>query len=70
MMNRRNILQGGAALLASGTVVGGASGTVVGGSSLASFAAEMVSLPFDNGERPLVRYPQKRTPISVKSWST
>ena len=57
MMNRRNILQGGAALLASGTVVGG--------SSLASFAAEMVSLPFDNGERPLVRYPQKRPMIGL-----
>ena len=46
MMNRRTILQGGAALLAGWWLIGG--------SSLASFAAETVTLPFDNGERPLV----------------
>ena len=56
MIDRRTILQGGAALLAGG-------GTFV--SSLASLAAETVTLPFDNGERPLVKYPQKRPMIGL-----
>jgi sulfite dehydrogenase len=59
MMNRRAALKGGAALLAG-------SGTI-GGSSLASFAAGTVTLPFENGERPLVKYPQKRTMIGLTS---
>jgi DMSO/TMAO reductase YedYZ molybdopterin-dependent catalytic subunit len=55
MINRRAILQGGAALLAGG------------GSSLASFAADTVKLPFENGERPIVKYPQKRPMIGLTS---
>jgi sulfite dehydrogenase (cytochrome) subunit A len=58
-MNRRTILQGGAALLAGGSAVGG--------TSLASFAAQTVTLPFDNGERPIVKYPQKRPMIGLTS---
>src|SRR5580765_4759736 len=30
-----------------------------------SLAEEMVTLPFDNGERPLVKYPQKRPLIRL-----
>jgi sulfite dehydrogenase (cytochrome) subunit A len=59
MMNRRTVLQAGAALLA------GSGG--IGGSSLASFAAETVTLPFENGERPIVKYPQKRPMIGLTS---
>lgn len=58
-MNRRAALKGGAALLAGSGMIGG--------SSLASFAAETVTLPFENGERPLVKYPQKRTMIGLTS---
>ncbi|MBX9710332.1 MAG: molybdopterin-dependent oxidoreductase [Xanthobacteraceae bacterium] len=59
MLNRRTVLQGGAALIAGGGVLGG--------SSLASFAEETVNLPFDNGTRPLVKYPQKRQMIGLTS---
>jgi sulfite dehydrogenase len=59
MMNRRTILRRGAALLAGGSAVGG--------TSLASFAAQTVTLPFDNGERPIVKYPQKRPMIGLTS---
>ncbi|CAN5506973.1 molybdopterin-dependent oxidoreductase [soil metagenome] len=59
MMDRRTALKGGAALLAGSGMIGG--------SSLASFAAETVTLPFENGERPLVKYPQKRTMIGLTS---
>jgi sulfite dehydrogenase (cytochrome) subunit A len=59
MMNRRTILRGGAALLTGGGAVGG--------TSLASFAAQTVTLPFDNGERPIVKYPQKRPMIGLTS---
>ncbi|MDH6233985.1 sulfite dehydrogenase [Mesorhizobium soli] len=54
MFNRRQILKsaGGAAL--------GLSGGMLAGSPLAAFAEEMIKLPFDNGERPLVKYPGKR----------
>ena len=57
MMNRRKVLQGGAALLAGSGVVGG--------SSMASFASDTVTLPFENGERPMVKYPQKRPMIGL-----
>lgn len=57
MMNRRTMLQGSAALLA------GTGGLSV--SSLASFAADTVTLPFENGERPIVKYPQKRPMIGL-----
>jgi DMSO/TMAO reductase YedYZ molybdopterin-dependent catalytic subunit len=56
-MNRRTVLQGGAALLAGSGVVGG--------SSIASFASDTVTLPFENGERPIVKYPQKRPMIGL-----
>jgi sulfite dehydrogenase (cytochrome) subunit A len=54
MFNRRQILKsaGGAAL--------GLGGGMLAASPLAAFAEEMVKLPFDNGERPLVKYPGKR----------
>jgi sulfite dehydrogenase len=58
MMNRRTALQGGALMLAGGAI---------GGSTLASLAAETVTLPFENGERPLVIYPQKRPMIGLTS---
>jgi sulfite dehydrogenase (cytochrome) subunit A len=57
MMSRRTVLQGGAALLAGGGVIGG--------SSLTSFAAEGITLPIGNGERPLAKYPQKRPMIGL-----
>jgi sulfite dehydrogenase len=59
MINRRTILRGGAALLAGGSAVGG--------TSFASFAAQTATLPFDNGERPIVKYPQKRPMIGLTS---
>ncbi|WP_371424219.1 molybdopterin-dependent oxidoreductase [Tardiphaga sp.] len=34
---------------------------------LKSFALDTVTLPFDNGERPLVKYPQKRRLIGITS---
>src|SRR5205814_8108578 len=40
---------------------------VAGMLSRGSLAAETVMLPFDNGERPLVKYPQKRRMIGVTS---
>ena len=58
MMNRRALLQGGAALVAGGGVIGG--------SSFASLA-ETVTLPFENGERSIVKYPQKRPMIGLTS---
>jgi sulfite dehydrogenase len=58
MMNRRTVLQASATLLAGG---------VAGGAPFASFAAETALLPFENGERPLVRYPQKRPMIGLTS---
>src|SRR6266700_2107769 len=35
--------------------------------SLRAFALDTVALPFDNGERPLVKYPQKRPMIGLTS---
>lgn len=58
-MNRRAILKGGVVLLAGGGAIGG--------SSLASFAADTVTLPIGNGERPIVKYPQKRPMIGLTS---
>ncbi len=59
MMNRRTVLQGGAALIAGSGVFGG--------TTLKSFAEETVTLPFDNGVRPLIKYPQKRPMIGLTS---
>ena len=38
---------------------------LVGGSSLKAFGEDTVTLPFENGERPLVKYPQKRPLIRI-----
>ncbi|MBY0380505.1 MAG: molybdopterin-dependent oxidoreductase [Xanthobacteraceae bacterium] len=59
MITRRTVLQGGAALLTSSSILSL--------TSLTSFADETVSLPFGNGERPLVKYPQKRPMIGLTS---
>jgi sulfite dehydrogenase (cytochrome) subunit A len=59
MMNRRTVLQAGAAMIAGGGAFGG--------STLAGFAAQSVTLPIGNGERPIVKYPQKRPMIGVTS---
>src|SRR5438105_15189700 len=42
-------------------------GAATGLNSIKAFALETVTLPFDNGERPLVRYPQKRPMIGLTS---
>src|SRR3954449_10549866 len=42
-------------------------GAVTGLNSIKAFALETVTLPFDNGERPLVKYPQKRPMIGLTS---
>jgi len=54
MIDRRSVLQGGVALLASTSLLG---------KSTSAFAEQTVTLPFDNGTRPLGKYPQKRTMI-------
>src|ERR1700761_7589032 len=56
---RRFITRSGVALAALG------SGTAFG--SLQALAADPVPLPFENGERPLVKYPQKRPMIGLTS---
>ena len=59
MIDRRSFIkQSGAAIAALGA------GTA--GPSVRAFAAA-AALPFDNGERPLVKYPQKRPMIGVTS---
>jgi sulfite dehydrogenase (cytochrome) subunit A len=45
----------------------GVAALVTGVGSAKAFALETVTLPFDNGERPLVKYPQKRTMIGLTS---
>jgi sulfite dehydrogenase len=44
-----------------------ATGSAFGASSLASLAAETITLPFENGERPLVKYLQKRPMMGLTS---
>ncbi|MGO4741467.1 molybdopterin-dependent oxidoreductase [Bosea sp. 2KB_26] len=59
MFNRRQMLKAaGRAVLGLGVAVGE-------GAGLAAFAADMVKLPFDNGERSLVAYPGKRPLIEL-----
>jgi len=58
MITRRNVVRGAAAVLTSGAL---------GASSARSLAANAVTLPFENGERPLVKYPQKRPMIGLTS---
>src|SRR5258705_3906502 len=45
----------------------GMAALVTGLSSRGALALDPVTLPFDNGERPLVRYPQKRPMIGLTS---
>ncbi|WP_439924575.1 SorA family sulfite dehydrogenase catalytic subunit [Nitrobacter sp. JJSN] len=59
MIDRRRLLAGSAATIAT---LG--SGSIF--SSISAFA-ETATLPFDNGERPLVKYPQKRLMIGQTS---
>src|ERR1700759_2784479 len=58
MITRRNVLRGASAVLTTGAL---------GALSTQSFAADTVTLPFENGERPLVKYPQKRPMIGLTS---
>ncbi|MEW6767991.1 MAG: molybdopterin-dependent oxidoreductase [Pseudomonadota bacterium] len=57
MIDRRNLIKNSTAFLAT-------LGPAGIGNSLRAFA-ESVTLPFDNGERPLVQYPQKRKMIGL-----
>ena len=57
MITRRRMLQGGAAIGAGTLAI----------APNASFADETITLPFVNGERPIVRYPQKRPMIGLTS---
>jgi sulfite dehydrogenase len=59
MINRRSLITGSGAVFATH-----GSGMTFG--SLRAFA-ETVTLPFENGERPLVKYPQKRPMIGLTS---
>lgn len=59
MIDRRSLMRSGAMFAAFGAV-----SSV---NSRFAFAAEAVTLPFDNGERPLVKYPQKRPMIGLTS---
>ena len=58
MIDRRTFIRSGVMLAASGAVLPFSS---------SSAFAETVTLPFGNGERPLVRYPQKRLMIGLTS---
>jgi len=56
MLDRRQLLmRAGLAAVATGT------------GAFRAFALDSVTLPFDNGERPLVKYPQKRPMIGLTS---
>lgn len=56
MISRRSLLQGGAAAL---------TGVAASSDFIKSAFADTVTLPFENGERPLVKYPQKRLMIGL-----
>ena len=58
MITRRTVLRGATAVLTTGAL---------GALSTRSFAADTVTLAFENGERPLVKYPQKRPMIGLTS---
>lgn len=55
------------ALRSVGGLVLGYGASLVAGSRLAAAAAETITLPFANGERPLVTYPGKRALIGLTS---
>jgi sulfite dehydrogenase len=57
MLDRREMMKRAGAALGAAAVMGPAR----------VFAQETVTLPFDNGDRPLVRYPQKRPMIGLTS---
>jgi sulfite dehydrogenase len=60
MLDRRQMMKrvgAGIAALGAATALG----------SARAFALDTVTLPFDNGERPLVKYPQKRPMIGLTS---
>lgn len=59
MIDRRSLMRSGAMFAL------GAASTL--NSRFAFAAADTVTLPFDNGERPLVKYPQKRPMIGLTS---
>ncbi|MCX7318944.1 MAG: molybdopterin-dependent oxidoreductase [Hyphomicrobiales bacterium] len=59
MITRRTVWQGSVAMLG---------GAALGSGFLTrAFAADTITLPFENGERPLVNYPQKRAMIGLTS---
>lgn len=60
MLDRRSLIKGAGA----GAY---ALGTGIGFSPLEALALDTVTLPFENGERPLVKYPQKRPMIGLTS---
>src|SRR6266853_5478591 len=60
MLDRRNLIKrAGAGVLALGSGVGFG--------ALEALALDTVTMPFENGERPLVKYPQKRPMIGLTS---
>ena len=60
MLDRRHLIKGaGVSIFALG------SGTALG--SFGALALDTVTMPFENGERPLVKYPQKRPMIGLTS---
>src|SRR4051794_596238 len=60
MLDRRNLIKhAGAGVVALG------SGVALG--ALEALAADTVTMPFENGVRPLVKYPQKRPMIGLTS---
>ena len=59
MLDRRELMK----RVGAGLAVGAMTGL----NPLKAFALDSVTLPFDNGERPLVKYPQKRPMIGLTS---
>jgi hypothetical protein len=58
MIDRRTLMHSGMMLAASGAAISFSSKLAL---------AETVTLPFGNGERPLIKYPQKRPLIGLTS---
>src|SRR6478609_1012483 len=58
MIDRRTLMHSGMMLAASGAAISFSSKLAL---------AETVTLPFGNGERPLIKYPQKRPMIGLTS---
>src|SRR6201985_1521023 len=64
MLDRREMMKRAGTALAS---LATTNLTTTLSGSTGAFAEDTVTLPFDNGERPLVRYPQKRPMIGLTS---